>query len=40
MLNVLTVEGECSITVKPVETVEMYSTEDIYGRYIMSDITL
>ena len=40
MLNVITVEGECSITVKPVETVEMYSKEDIYGRYIMSDITI
>ena len=33
MLNMLTVEGECGITVKPVETVEMYSKEDIYGRY-------
>ena len=34
MLNMLTVEGECGITVKPVETVEMYSKEDIYGMYM------
>ena len=31
MLNKLTVEGEYSITVKPVETVEKYSNADVYG---------